>query len=142
MASWMWLALGLALLALELVTPGSFFVMFFGFGALTVGLLARLDLAGPAWGHWLLFTGLSIGYLLIFRRKLLSGFDSATPRDIDSFVGAVAIAQERILPAQVGRVEIRGSTWQARNETSSPIEPGLRCRVVRVDGLMVSIQPE
>ena len=42
----MWLAGGLVLLVIELVTPSGFFVMFFGLGALTVGVLERLGLAG------------------------------------------------------------------------------------------------
>ncbi len=40
----MWLAGGLVLLVIELVTPSGFFVMFFGLGALTVGMLERLEL--------------------------------------------------------------------------------------------------
>ena len=40
----MWLALGLVLLVIELATPSGFFVMFFGLGALTVGVL---DAPGP-----------------------------------------------------------------------------------------------
>ena len=41
----MWFACGLALMVAELATPSGFFIMFFGLGALTVGVLARLGLA-------------------------------------------------------------------------------------------------
>ena len=41
----MWLAGGLGLVVLELVTPSGFFILFFGLSALTVGVLARLDVA-------------------------------------------------------------------------------------------------
>jgi membrane protein implicated in regulation of membrane protease activity len=139
---WMWLAGGLLLMVVELVTPSGFFVMFFGLGALTVGVLAKLDAAGPAWLQWLLFTALSLVYLLLFRRKLQGRFESAPPAPVDSLVGAVAIAQERMLPGGVGRVETRGTVWTARNGTARPIEPGARCRVVRVDGLTLNIELE
>jgi membrane protein implicated in regulation of membrane protease activity len=139
---WMWLATGLVLLVLELATPSGFFVMFFGLGALTVGVLTRLEIAGAAWTQWLLFITLSLTYLLLFRRQLQSRVQAPASKAVDSLVGTVAIAQERILPGQVGRVEVRGSAWSARNEAPNPIEPGQRCRVVGIDGLMLSIQPE
>ena len=133
---------GLILLLVELMTPGGFVVMFFGLGALTVGLMARLDVAGPAWVQWLLFAALSLGYLLLFRGRLQRHMPSSDRGEMDSLVGTLAITQERLLPGAVGRVEARGSAWTARNTTSTPIEPGQRCRVLRVDGLMLSIQPE
>ena len=39
MVWWHWMVLGLFLTALELVAPGSFFIIFFGVAALIVGLL-------------------------------------------------------------------------------------------------------
>ena len=36
---WYWIVLGLALVALELATPGGFFVIFFAIAALAVGAL-------------------------------------------------------------------------------------------------------
>ena len=61
---------------------------------------------------------------------------------VDTIVGELAIPKERIASGEVGRVELRGAVWNARNEAALPVEPGQRCRVVRVDGLMVSVQPE
>lgn len=140
---WLWMAGGLMLLLVELMTPGGFVVMFFGVGAMTVGLLTRFGLAGPAWVQWLLFAALSVVYLFLFRDNLKRQMRFPTQAgEMDSLVGTLAVAQERLLPDGVGRVEARGSAWSARNVTSSPIEPGQRCRVLRVDGLMLSIQPE
>jgi len=42
MAWWLWLVLGLALLASEAFTPGTFFVFFFGLSAIAVGLAVWL----------------------------------------------------------------------------------------------------
>jgi membrane protein implicated in regulation of membrane protease activity len=139
---WMWLAGGLLLMVIELATPSGFFVMFFGLGALTVGVLTRFGLAGPLWVEWLLFTGLSLGYAVLFRDRLQNRMQVPQRPDADSLVGELATPRERILPNAVGRIELRGSTWNARNDSPSAIEPGQRCRVTRVDGLLVYIIPE
>ena len=137
----MWLAGGLVLLVIELVTPSGFFVMFFGLGALTVGILERLDLSGPPWTQWLIFSVASIVYLLLFRGRLKDSLEQPSG-NVDTLVGELAIPRERIGSGDVGRVELRGVLWNARNETASPLEPGQRCRVTRVDNLLVFVQPE
>jgi inner membrane protein len=139
---WMWLAGGLVLMVIELVTPSGFFVMFFGLGALTVGLLARLGLVGTPWVEWLVFTAVSIVYLLLFRNRLRQRVAQPTNTDVDSLVGELAVPRERILPGGVGRIELRGTTWTARNDAREAIEPGRRCRVTGVDGLTLFVQPE
>lgn len=138
----MWLAGGLLLVLIEIVTPSGFFIMFFGLGALTVGVLTRFGLAGPAWVEWLLFTLLSLGYVLIFRERLQKRVQAPWSADVDSLVGELATPRERIRPGDVGRIELRGSSWSARNDSSTVIEPGQRCRVTRVDGLLLFVRPE
>ncbi|MGQ0736512.1 MAG: NfeD family protein [Acidobacteriota bacterium] len=138
---WMWLAGGLVLLVVELVTPSGFFVMFFGLGALTVGILARVGPAMDAWVEWLVFTVTSVVYLLFFRGRLQERVEQPTIH-VDTMIGELAVPRERIVPGGVGRVELRGTLWNARNEATTNLEAGQRCRVTRVDGLLVFIQPE
>ncbi len=138
---WMWLAAGLVLLAIELATPSGFFVMFFGLGAITVGVLQGVGLLTTALPQWFLFTAISLIYLLLFRGRVQRGVDRA-PANIDTLVGELAVPRERILPGHVGRVELRGSAWSARNDAASAIEAGQRCRVTAVDGLTIYVQPE
>jgi membrane protein implicated in regulation of membrane protease activity len=137
----MWLAGGLVLLVIELATPSGFFVMFFGLGAITVGVLQALGVLTTAVPQWFLFTAFSIIYLLLFRGRMQKGIDRP-PANIDTLVGELAVPRERILPGQVGRVDLRGVLWNARNDASGLIEPGQRCRVTAVDGLTIYVQPE
>lgn len=139
---WMWIAGGLALLVLELATPSGFFIMFFGLGALTVGVLQRVGAVEAGWMQWLLFTVLSLAYLLVFRGKLQARFQAPPPLDVDSLVGVLAVPQGAIEPGDVGRVEVRGSTWSARNIAAVPVYTGQRCTVVTVDGLLLGVRPE
>jgi membrane protein implicated in regulation of membrane protease activity len=117
--------------------------MFFGLGALTVGILTRLGVVGPVWMEWLLFPVTSVVYLLLFRRRLQQRVQQTTRADeVDTLIGAPAVTKERIPPGDIGRVELRGTVWNARNNGTEAIEPGRRCRVVGVDGLLVFVQPE
>jgi len=139
---WLWFAGGLVLMVAELATPSGFFIMFFGLGALTVGVLARLGVAEAGWSQWLLFTLLSLGYLLLFRGKLQDRFQAPPPPAVDSLVGVLAVPQSAIEPGAVGRVEVRGSTWSARNVAPVAIATGQRCVVVSLDGLLLTVRPE
>lgn len=136
------MALGFVLLVMELATPSGFFIMFFGLGALTVGALAGLGVLGSGLVEWLVFTVASIGYLVLFRGKLQQRFQAPPPPDVDSLVGVLAVPQEALEPGAVGRVEVRGSTWSARNLGAAVLNPGQRCLVVSVDGLLLGVRPE
>ena len=138
----MWLAFGLALVVAELATPSGFFIIFFGIAALTVGILAGLDAAGSTWVQWLLFSVLSIAYVLLFRGRFQVKMQLPPPNDVDSVIGTLAIVQERLLPGVVGRVEVRGSMWSARNTSQVTLDAGQRARVASIDGLTLTVVPE
>ena len=138
----MWLAGGLVLMVAELATPSGFFIMFFGLGALTVGIASRVGQIEAPWAQWLLFTALSLAYLLLFRGKLQQRVQPPPPPPVDSLVGVLAIPQSPIEPGAVGRVEVRGSPWSARNGASVPVNTGQRCTVIGVDGLLLTVRPE
>ena len=140
---WHWLVLGLVLVVAEMAAAGGFYIIFFGVGAIVVGLLASVGAAGPLWMQVLLFTVLSVTSLVLFRNRLLQSFqaDPQAP-PIDTLVGEIGLASEDIAPGAIGRVELRGSAWMARNRAGGVIARGMRCRVVHVDGLTLAVEPE
>ncbi len=139
---WLWLAGGLTLVVVELVTPSGFFIIFFGIGALAVGALARLGIVESLGMQGLLFTVLSVAALLVFRGRLQTTFQAPPPPDIDSFVGVLAVVQESLPPGSVGRVEVRGASWSARNTSTVTLTTGQRARVAGIDGLLLTVVPE
>jgi len=140
---WHWLVLGLVLVVGELATPGGFYLLFFGLGAIIVGLLAAAGLAGPVTVQVLGFTVLSVGLLAIFRARLLQWMQGNPQAPaIDTLVGEIATTVEALEPHAVGKVELRGTSWSARNASESVIAAGVRCRVARVEGLMLYVAPE
>ena len=141
---WLWMLLGLALVVLEVLTPGGFFALFFGIGALLVGALDGLGMGGPDWLQWLLFSVLSIVSLLLFRGPLLARLKSwgRKPNGVDTLVGEVATLLDDLPADAIGKVELRGTAWSARNEERQSLHKGQRCRVQRVDGLTLWIRAE
>ena len=140
---WHWLVIGLILVALEMAASGGFYVIFFGIAALAIAGLHVLDWAGPVWVQLVLFSTLSIVSLLFFRGPLLKWMELDGPgKDVDSLVGDIALPLEDIPAGAVGRAELRGTVWSARNQDSMAIARGERCKVVGVDRLMIFLKPE
>ncbi|GKS60307.1 hypothetical protein YTPLAS18_38340 [Nitrospira sp.] len=132
---WYWMVLGLILMGLELATPGGFYLFFFGLSALVVGALGGIDLSGPDWMQWLLFSVLAVVSLLLFRGPLVRAMKSADQGEVDSLVGELATVLMPIAAGAMGKVELRGSTWNACNTGPGALLKDQRCRVDRVDGL-------
>ena len=140
MTWWIWTASGIFLAAIELATPGGFFVIFFGLSAMVVGGLAFAGLVDQPWIQWLTFSALAILGLTLFRRPLLARLQSQDPGgDRDSVIGEIAVSAIVIQPGDYAPVELRGARWSARNVGTTPIAAGQRSRVVAVDGLTLDI---
>ena len=133
----MWFALGLVLLVIELATPSGFFVMFFGLGALTVGVLDGLNIGGPPWMQWLVFTVTSVAYLLLFRDRLRKRIAAATPTTWTRSSARSPSRENGSHLATSAGSSCVARLWTARNERRRLLEPGQRCRVIGVDGLHV-----
>jgi inner membrane protein len=143
MVWWIWILLGLALLALEAATPGGFFALFFGLSAVLVGALSALRLAGPPWLQWVLFSVIAVVALVALRKPLRARFNvDGTRRSVDKLTAEAAVALTDLPPGEVGKAELRGSTWSARNAGTETIPKGRRCRVERVEGLTLWVRPE
>jgi inner membrane protein len=139
---WLWLLVGLAFTVLELASAGGFYLIFFGISALLLGVAGLFGLSGPAWVQWIAFAAMAVIMLAFFRGRLLRMLRPETDVAVDSLVGEIARTLDAIAPGAVGRAELRGSTWSARNAHSAALERGQRCRVQRVDGLMLFLLPE
>lgn len=138
---WLWTLVGLLLLAGELLTPGGFYLIFFGAGALAVG---ALKLAGLELGlaiEGLIFVVISVAALAVFRKRLLQRFQRHSPvSSVDNLASEIATALEDIPAGGRGKAELRGTSWNAQNLDDSPIAKATRCQVVRVDGLTLLVR--
>ncbi|MGH7215850.1 MAG: NfeD family protein [Nitrospiraceae bacterium] len=141
---WYWMLIGLVLLGAEMLTPGGFYILFFGLAALIVGSLTGLGFTQAEWIQWLLFSGIAILSLLVFRGPLLAWLktkDKEMPI-VDSMVGESAILLEDLAPGGTVKAELRGTTWTAHNAGPALLKKGQRCKVERVEGLTLWISAE
>jgi len=141
---WHWIVFGLILTFGEVATPGGFFLLFFGSAALVVGLLDAAGVAGPLWVQLALFSILSVGSLVLFRGRLQARLNVGPQMqpEVDQLVGEVGTVNEELAPGAIGKVEVRGSAWSARNTSDISLARGSRCRVMAVSGLMLDVAPE
>jgi inner membrane protein len=136
---WIWILLGFALLLHELKASGAFISLFFAAGAIFVGLLVALGVAGPLWIQLLFFSVSSVASLLILRQRLLARFRRPERLDLDSVIGRVAVAVEPIPCGCIGKTELRGSVWSAKNAGHQHIGTAERCNVIGIDGLQLQV---
>jgi len=141
---WSWIIVGAVLLGAELfVIPTDFFLVFLGLSAIAVGVAGLAGIDSAPWVQWAAFGVLSVVSLGFFRGWLkarLAGTDAQ--RVDDTLAGEIGMASELLEPGAVGRVELRGTSWSARNVGDATLEPGTRVRVERVDGLTLQIRRE
>jgi membrane protein implicated in regulation of membrane protease activity len=140
---WLWLFLGLILLGIEVMTPGGFYILFFGLSALVVGALSGFEFVQSDWAQWLLFSLLSIGSLILFRNPLRRLAHLDRPKHmVDSLIGESALVLDGLVPGEQGKAKLRGSIWTAKNTGATPLSKGQRAKVAKVEGLTLWIESE
>jgi hypothetical protein len=142
MGWWIWVVVGILLALAEMLTPGGFYFIFFGAGALVTAGAAALGV-DELFRQALIFCFVSVAALLLLRRRLLSRLDTRRlEAPVDSLIGEVAVLRATLHPGDYGKAELRGTTWQVRNVGSIAIEAGQRTVVEKVEGLTLFVRSE
>ena len=141
-AGWLWIYAGLALVLLELVTPG-FILCFFGLSAMTVGFVRLL--VGEAFdATWCAgaFSILAVLYIVLLRRALKKVFmgekDAASRGLSDDFAGRAGTVVEAIVPPKEGRVLVGDAEWTA--VADAPLAAGADVVVVSQKNLTLKVK--
>ncbi|MEZ5063456.1 MAG: NfeD family protein [bacterium] len=142
MSWWIWIVLGALLLGAEVVFTTDFWLVFFGASALVVGLLGAFGVVLSAPLQWGLFALVAVVGLAAYRGPLKRRLARADREMGPELVGEAAVARVELAGGQRGKVELRGTIWDARNEGPDAIAEGGRCQVVRVDGLTLTVRSE
>ena len=141
MAWWVWMILGLVLACAEAQITTNFFLLAFGIGGLVVGALTGFGWLATPWLERLVITVVSIGALVLLKRTL-GDPGGGSDHGVDDLRRETATILEDVPADGVGRAELRGATGSARSVDGVALARGTRCRVQRVDGLTLWLQPE
>ena len=137
-----WFLAGLALLILEFALPG-LIIFFFGVGACVVAvvcLITEISLNVQL----IIFIGSSVLSLLLLRKWLKGVFlgHTASKQDLkenlEEFVGQRAVVKEKILPKAGGKVEFRGTNWEAQAEEE--IAEGTVVEIIGKDNITLKVK--
>lgn len=137
---WGWIVVGVVLLGGELVADAQFYLVFLGAAAVLVGLLGVAGLSGGIAMQWAIFGVLALVLLVGFRARVYGHLRGANPPGHETIVGEFAVTQDAIAPGALGRAELRGTSWSARNVGSEALAPGQRAQVVRLEGLVIDLR--
>jgi inner membrane protein len=140
MSWWLWVLFGIALLVVEMLTPGGLFALFFGVAALAVSVVAALE--APAVLQWLAFPAISVVLLVTLRRTLQEKLRARPGAPVDSIVGEEVVLLGEIPAGGEGQAELRGVPWRARVASGIALRAGQRCRVERIEGLTLWLRAE
>jgi membrane protein implicated in regulation of membrane protease activity len=138
---WVWIALGAALLAVEVAT-GSGWLLWPAASAALVALavtFAGLDLSQAA----LVFALLTISLALLARRYLPKSLLRHPAADINDNIGRLVGHQGRVVGAfkgRSGRVFIDGKEWAAELDEGEALEAGARVEVTGVAGAHLRVR--
>jgi inner membrane protein len=136
---WLWWALGLALVIIEMAAPGVFF-LWLGIAAGVVGfvVLAVPDLSWQA--QVFLFAILSLASVAVGRwlvnRYPIHTDEPRLNRRGEQYVGRVFTLEQPIVNRQ-GKIRVDDSTWKIEGTDCTA---GTNVRVVGVDGVVLKVQ--
>jgi inner membrane protein len=139
MSWWIWILIGFGILGLEL-TAATLHIGFFAVGALVVAILVGMGIDLPFWGQLAIFTVSSLLAFFFLRPILVRKLKLDVKNVVDSLVGEQAVVLEDMSVGGIGRAEMRGSSWGARNVGETALLRGQRCVVTHVDGLVIHVR--
>jgi membrane protein implicated in regulation of membrane protease activity len=134
-----WFVLGIVFLIAEVLTV-TFYFLFFGIGALVTALGVKLGFVDALWAQFLVFSIVSIGATIAFRKLAISmlGDSEKKPTYLGDFVGERATVVKLIQPNLPGKVSYRGTEWAA--ESTEQLLPGTPVMIKEVQGMVLLVE--
>ncbi|MBK6907094.1 MAG: NfeD family protein [Rhodocyclaceae bacterium] len=138
---WHWIILGLALAVVELAVP-SFFIIWFGLGALVVGLTMLVWPGLELTPQITLWTAASIAFTTLWFTVLRKQGGDTRTGQADEALGEIGVLVSAVEPFQRGEVRFQkpvmgAEVWPCIADTA--IAAGARVRVSAVDGQLLKV---
>ncbi len=142
MPYYLWLAIGVALIALEIIMPG-FVIFWFGVGAVITALFAITKIVTRFEYQFILFFLSSLSFLLLWffwLKKLFVKPEDNMDLAIKNLKGVV---KEKIKPGTPGKIELYDNyhgikVWKAYSDEE--LEEGTEIQVVGAEGISLFVK--
>ena len=136
-----WVIISILCLILEL-SSGDFFILCFAIGAAVSAIVAGCG-ATLTW-QIILFAVVSALSLLLVRPALIRKLHKPQRERLsnaEAMIGQEGRVSENIEAGGYGRVAIDGDDWKARSADGSAIDKDVRVRVVKMDSIILTVEP-
>lgn len=139
---WHWIVLGLCLAMGELAIP-AFFVIWFGIGALGVGIVLLLAPGISLAAQLLIWAGTSTALVLLWFRYLKPRTVTTVGTSAANVIGEVGVLVSDLNPDTRGQVRFQkpilsADTWECY--ASAEIKAGERVRIIAVEGHYIKVE--
>jgi len=135
---WIWVALTILLAIIEAFTLG-LTTIWFAIAALVMVFLSFLPI--PIVFQILIFLAISAVLLIFTRPVAIKKFKIGRVKtNIDNLIGKHALVIRQISEFEMGQVKLNGQLWSARSENNEVITEGIKCEVVRIEGVQVIVR--
>jgi len=138
---WIWIAIGIICMIIEIITPGFYFFSF-GVGAITTGLISRVPIFDNILIQLVIFSISTLTSFLLMKR--FAGFllkkEVKNESNIYALKDKTGIVTKIILPHQKGYVKIDGEEWSAIAEDQTATMPeGSVVKILKTEGNKVIV---
>ena len=139
---WGWIIFGALLFGSELMfIDAAFYLVFIGLAAIIVGLVEQFGVSLEYWVQWMLFAGLSLVAMVLFREQLYKKLRGSSSVGYETGPAGETIKLEKDLgPGDSCRMPYRGTTWTAFNNSTDTMKKGEKVRIHSVEGLTLKIE--
>lgn len=133
---WHWVVAGVGLCLLELFVP-TFFILWFGLGALLMGLMLVVVPGVSITAQLFIWTLASLAMTVLWFKVFKRRQDDERAGQADAALGEIGVLVAAVEPFQAGQVRFQrpvmgADRWPCRAETA--LAAGDRVRVVAVEG--------
>ena len=139
---WGWIIFGALLLGSELMfIDAAFYLVFIGLAGIITGLVGLFGLSLEYWAQWILFAGLSLAAMVLFREQLYKKLRGGSSAGYETGpAGETIKLDQKLDPGESCRMSYRGTTWTVSNAGDKAMASSENVRIHSVEGLTLKVE--
>lgn len=139
---WGWIIFGALLLGSELLfIDAAFYLVFIGLAGIITGIVDLFGISLEYWAQWILFAGLSLVAMVLFREQLYKKLRGGIGAGYETGPAGETIKLDQNLdPGESCRMPYRGTTWTVLNAGDKAMVSSENVRIHSVEGLTLKVE--